>query len=66
MVMFDGLFNKFSQALAQKLDDDIIYGCDSNAIRWHNAQRVLELNDSSHMWIPRFLWKHILKGIVIH
>ena len=64
--MFNRLFKCLAQGLAEKIDDEIIYGCDSNALRWHNAQRSQELRNSQHKWIPQFLWKRIIKGIVIY
>ena len=64
--MLNELRNKLIQALATKIDDDIIYGCDPNALRWHTTQINLKLNHSRHKWIPQFLWKRIIKGIVIY
>ena len=60
------LLSALAKALAEKVDDGIIYGCDNNAIRWHVTQRNQELRHSHHKWIPQFLWKRIIKSILIN
>ena len=55
------LLKAYSQALVEKTDDDIIYGCDENAIRWHKSQMIQEIKQMKPRWIPAFLWNCIFK-----
>jgi len=57
----ENINNLLAKALAETVDEDIIYGCDDNAIRWHNRIMREEVIRLKPKYIPMFIWAYWLK-----
>lgn len=64
--MIPFLVDKISKALAEIVDEDIIYGCDDKAVRWHNRLMKQEFSEKLRKikpkWIPKFVWDKIIRN----
>jgi len=57
---FNYISTEFSKAHAEQVGDDIIYGCDEKAMRWHNRLMKQELKNLKPKWIHGFIWNKLI------
>jgi hypothetical protein len=52
----------FTRILAEQMDEDIVYGYDCGAWRWHERIMRQELEEMRPRHIPKWLWNKIHGG----
>ncbi len=53
----------FGKAMAERVDEDIIYGLDEKAIKWFNRQFRIKLDTMRPKWFPLKVWVWLHKEV---